>query len=102
MEVSESRAGYIPELSYGSHIFQDLVEAGILYSAVFEGDSTLCFSPEDLKLERNRLGDYCENWEELKDIIHVAHVCHKRVTLYYDMATEHLLLMKRPPAVKKA
>ena len=102
VEVSESRAGYIPELSYGSHIFQDLVEAGILYSAVFEGDSTLCFSPEDLKLERNRLGDYCENWEELKDIIHVAHVCHKRVTLYYDMATEHLLLMKRPPAVKKA
>ena len=27
-EISESRAGYIPELSYGSHIFQDLVEAG--------------------------------------------------------------------------
>lgn len=28
-EISESRAGYMPELSYGSHMFQDLVEARI-------------------------------------------------------------------------
>ena len=32
-EVSDSRAGYMPELSYGSHMFQDLVEADILYCA---------------------------------------------------------------------
>ena len=101
VEVSESRAGYIPELSYGSHIFQDLVEAGILYSAVFEGGSTLAFDPEALKQERNRLEDYCPDDPDLQEIIHVSHVCHKRVTLYYDMATEHLLLVKRPPTVKK-
>ncbi len=35
-EIAESRVGYNPELSYGSHIFQDLVEAEILYSAVFD------------------------------------------------------------------
>lgn len=40
-ELSESRAGYMPELSYGSHIFQDLVEADILYGAVFENARTL-------------------------------------------------------------
>ena len=34
-EVSDSRAGYMPELSYGSHMFQDLVEARILYGAVW-------------------------------------------------------------------
>ena len=33
-EVSDSRAGYMPELSYGSHMFQDLVEADILYCAL--------------------------------------------------------------------
>lgn len=37
-EVAERRAGYMPELSYGSHIFQDLVEAGILYGAVFDNE----------------------------------------------------------------
>lgn len=44
-EISESRAGYVPELSYGSHIFQDLVEAEILYTAVFESETTVHFSP---------------------------------------------------------
>ena len=34
-ETEESRDGYNPELSYGSHIFQDLVEAEILYTAIF-------------------------------------------------------------------
>ena len=33
-EVSDNRAGYMPELSYGSHMFQDLVEAGIFYCAL--------------------------------------------------------------------
>ena len=35
-EIADSRAGYNPELSYGSHFFQDLVESEILYTAIFE------------------------------------------------------------------
>ena len=47
-EMEESRAGYNPELSYGSHIFQDLVEAEILYTAVFNNQKTVHFHPEKL------------------------------------------------------
>ena len=93
IEVSETRAGYMPELSYGSHIFQDLVEAGILYSAVFEGKSTVCFRPELLKDRENRLSDYSELAPELKDIVHVCDVSGENVMLYYDMASEHLLIV---------
>ena len=39
-EVEDKTVGYNPELSYGSHIFQDLVEAEILYTAVFSGSKT--------------------------------------------------------------
>ncbi|MDR1272539.1 MAG: PEP/pyruvate-binding domain-containing protein, partial [Clostridiales Family XIII bacterium] len=39
-EVSYEGAGYLPELSYGSHFFQDLVEADIFYAAIFEGKGT--------------------------------------------------------------
>ena len=91
IEVSEKRAGYMPELSYGSHIFQDLVEAGILYSAVFEGVSTLRFAPEKLASWDNRLAEYSELAEELGGIVHVCHT-DGDVTLFYDMATEHLLI----------
>ena len=40
-ETEETKAGFNPELSYGSHIFQDLVEAEILYTAIFNNEKTI-------------------------------------------------------------
>ena len=91
IEVSEKRAGYMPELSYGSHFFQDLVEAGILYSAVFEGKSTIHFNPELLKEGENELSLYSSDFEKLKDIVFVKR-CTDNAELYYDMTSEHLLI----------
>ena len=91
-EVSESRAGYIPELSYGSHIFQDLVESEILYTAVFESDSTLHFHPERLMEGENAIGKYFDQGEELKDIVYVKESEPGCVNLYYDVAEEHLMI----------
>ena len=54
-EIAESSIGYNPELSYGSHIFQDLVEMNILYAAVFEGATTLCYKPQLLAQRENDL-----------------------------------------------
>lgn len=48
MEVAYSKAGYMPELSFGSHMFQDLVEANILYVACMENDKTVVYRPEFL------------------------------------------------------
>lgn len=94
-EISESQAGYMPELSYGSHIFQDLVESGILYTAVFETQSTLHFTPELAGHPENRLRDYAENVqdiEELSDIVRIWDTEGTGFTLYYDMAQEHLMV----------
>lgn len=90
-EVSEQRAGYMPELSYGSHIFQDLVEAEILYTALFEGSSTRCFRPDRLRDMPNTLAKYSED-AELRDVVHVCETTGRGFTLYYDMASEHLLI----------
>ena len=90
IEVSEKRAGYMPELSYGSHFFQDLVEAGILYSAVFEGNSTQHYHPEYLKDGNNELSSYYSDYEKLNDIVYVKKC--DSIELYYDMAEEHLLI----------
>ena len=37
-EIAFESAGLMPELSYGSHFFQDLVESGIFYAAIFPQD----------------------------------------------------------------
>ena len=91
-EISESSVGYIPELSYGSHIFQDLVEAGILYTAVFEKESTVAYAPELLKDFKEVTDDAARIQEDIKGILHVYDVSDRELYLYYDMGEERLLI----------
>ena len=70
-EVSDSRAGFMPELSYGSHMFQDLVEAEISYSAVFNDQKTIRYDPDVLKDAENRFAQICPDMEELSEMISV-------------------------------
>ena len=93
-EVSESKVGYIPELSYGSHIFQDLVEAGILYTAVFEKESTVAYAPGLLKQFSDRTDELTTLAEDLQDVFRVYEPDAEALTLYYDMGEEHLLVCK--------
>ncbi len=90
-ETEETTAGYNPELSYGSHIFQDLVEAEILYTAVFHNEKTLHFSPEKLASSPDLIADFATE-ESLKDIVHVYDVSAKECLVYNDVANEHLLI----------
>ena len=90
-ETEESGAGYNPELSYGSHIFQDLVEAEILYTAVFHSEKTLHFAPEKLKNCPELTGQF-ENGAVLSDIVHVYDVSGRQCEVYNDVADEHLLI----------
>ncbi|MBO4327628.1 MAG: phosphoenolpyruvate synthase [Clostridia bacterium] len=91
-EVSESRAGYMPELSYGSHIFQDLVEAGILYTAVFERESTVAYTPELLKSFEDKTDELTVLADDVKDVFRVYEPAPGQLELFYDMGDEHLLI----------
>ena len=90
-ETEESKAGYNPELSYGSHIFQDLVEAEILYAAVFSDQHTSHFAPEKLSDCPDLVARF-EHGNELSDIVHVYDVSAKAFEVYNDVADEHLLI----------
>ena len=90
-ETEESKAGYNPELSYGSHIFQDLVEAQILYTAVFNNEKTMHYSPEKLEASRDIVGEFATG-EVLKDIVHVYDVSDRNCEVFNDIANEHLLI----------
>ncbi len=92
-EMAESRAGYNPELSYGSHIFQDLVEAQILYMAVFPGKKTLHFRPELLQNAENIVSRIPEG-AKWKDIVCLADVSEWDCFLYHDLKEEHILIAR--------
>ncbi len=71
-EVSDSRAGYMPELSYGSHMFQDMVEAEIFYSALWEDKRKLAYDPELFAEEENLFPRICPDMEELFPMFRVT------------------------------
>ena len=73
-EVSDSRAGYMPELSYGSHMFQDLVEAQILYGAVYNDRRTLSCHPDLFEILPDLFAVRCPDCPELAGMIRVWEV----------------------------
>ena len=83
-EVSDSRAGYMPELSYGSHMFQDLVEAEIRYGAIYNDRKTLCYHPELFETETDHFLNICEDCKEMEGMIQVWEIDR----LYYWLDSE--------------
>lgn len=76
----------MPELSYGSHMFQDLVESDIFYAAIFENEHTLSFHPECLERFPNLFGQICPLYAQLDEMIRVYQP--DNCTLYHDFQKE--------------
>jgi hypothetical protein len=93
-EIANSEAGYNPELSYGSHFFQDLVESGILYNAIFENDKTKIFNVELLKDCKNILEEFDSKYDSLKEIIRIYDVSDMGFMLCNDMKKERIICFK--------
>ncbi|MGE5543662.1 MAG: PEP/pyruvate-binding domain-containing protein [Bacillota bacterium] len=55
IEVASPKEGYMPELSFGTHFFQDLVESGLIYVALFPGKEGVLFNPGLLGTYPNQL-----------------------------------------------
>lgn len=91
-EISESRAGYNPELSYGSHMFQDLVENEILYGAVFENEKRRIFTPGKFEALPNLLAEEDPQGAYLSDVIRICCVKESGCRLYHDMLHERLVI----------
>ncbi|MBE0486671.1 PEP/pyruvate-binding domain-containing protein [Marinobacter sp.] len=54
VEVSEKAGEMVPDLSYGSHFFQDLVETGTAYAALFPENDHCDYFPNRLPGESDR------------------------------------------------
>lgn len=57
IEVAYRKGDYVPEVSYGTHFFQDLVEDGIYYLAIHPGEDGVHFDDAFFTRNRNVLGE---------------------------------------------
>lgn len=86
-EISYQSEGLMPELSYGSHFFQDLVESGVFYIALFKEQEGVVFREEKLKGE-NLLGKILPESVEFENVIKVIDV--KGMELYSDICRQRV------------
>jgi pyruvate, water dikinase len=87
-EVS-SQEGFIPEISYGSHFFQDLVETGIFYVAIFEGKKDVLFHPDYVLNKENILASILPKSAQYSDVLHIAQT--NGMEIFSDIVSQRLL-----------
>ena len=79
-EVALPGSGFSPELSYGSHFFQDLVESGIFYVAIV---------PPELQFDESRIVDLPNVIGNISpESAHLAHVIHVAETTGTEVCSD--------------
>ena len=89
MEVASNNGILVPELSFGSHFFQDLVESNILYIALFPDNKEVVFNEEFLLGKRNRLTELVPNSKKYQGVVHVCDI-DKGMTVFADLVTQEI------------
>ena len=74
VEVARQRGNYLPDLSFGTHFFQDLVEASIRYLPLYPDDSATAFNEIFLRRSHNVLKDLLPEFAHLEDTLRVIDV----------------------------
>ncbi|HQO03481.1 MAG TPA: PEP/pyruvate-binding domain-containing protein [Spirochaetota bacterium] len=71
VEIALMRDDFIPELSFGTHFFQDLVETDIFYVALFPEIENVIYNTDWFKSRENGLAAMTEDGNKYQDVVKV-------------------------------
>lgn len=93
IEVARQKDGFSPEVSFGTHFFQDLVEADIQYLPLYPDEEGNRFNEAFLNSAPNVLADIVPADADFAGAIHVIHVPAvargRKLTVVMDGETDH-------------
>ena len=74
IEIARQKGDYLPEVSFGSHFFQDLVESKIRYLALYPDEQDIVFNDEFLRGRQNSLTELLPEAGAFEEVVRVIHV----------------------------
>jgi pyruvate,water dikinase len=74
VEIARQKEGYVPDLSFGTHFFQDLVEADIRYLPLYPDEPENEFKESFFRESRNLLPDLLPEFAHLEEAVRVIDV----------------------------
>lgn len=72
VEVAREESGHVPDVSFGTHFFLDLVEESIVYLPVFPDQAASCFNEDFFRDAPNSLARYLPDFAALEDVVKVV------------------------------
>jgi hypothetical protein len=92
VELADPEIGFMPELSFGSHFFLDLVEANIFYVALFPGRTGVVLNRAWIGQGPNELARLLPEEAGLENVVSVSEV---RLQLLSDITTQTVVCLKQ-------
>jgi len=74
IEVARKKGNYVPDVSFGTHFFQDLVESNIRYLALYPDDPGVFFNDAFLQSAPNQLAEVLPEYGRLADALRLIDV----------------------------
>lgn len=93
VEIDDPEGGFMPELSFGSHFFLDLVETNIFYTALFMDNKEVGFNKTWLDSLANQLIEFIPDAADYQAVVKV-HDFKKKIQLLSDVASQKVICIK--------
>lgn len=74
IEIAKKKGNYVPDLSFGTHFFLDLVEAGIRYLPLYPDEDENMFNDKFFEQSENTLDRFLPEYTYLKRVLKVINV----------------------------
>ena len=74
IEIAKEKGNYVPDLSFGTHFFQDLVEAQIRYIPLYPDEEDNIFNKKFFRFSKNILPDLLPDFMDLVDCVKVIDI----------------------------
>ncbi|MBA4418763.1 MAG: phosphoenolpyruvate synthase [Syntrophus sp. (in: bacteria)] len=91
VEIEHANGSLMPELSFGTHFFQDLVETDIFYVALFPGREHVAFNLSWIQKMKNELPSEFPEGRRYEHVVKVWNIEEERLYLMADIVTQMVL-----------
>ncbi len=90
-EIAYHDGSLIPDLSFGTHFFQDMVEMDIFYMAIYPEKKDVIFNDAWMKKQPNILTDLMPDDARFAKVVYVYDVRDKDLRLLSDIVTQKMI-----------
>jgi len=90
-EIAYQDGSLIPDLSFGTHFFQDMVEMDIFYMAIYPEKKDVIFNTAWMKKQPNVLTDLMPDDARFAKVVYVYDVRNKDLRLLSDIVTQKMI-----------